>query len=467
MEITQKTWFNGATNDAFTPNRTGQFYACKWVDIQSNSIGFSLSKQGSWADMWSNATLWDWMAIIWYWTDIYHIYKNWKVLKNLTTSPYYYEVTTWDTNMYNATLFTMTWGGWAGTTELVIVGHTWVSRISLWWASPSVEYENFATLTVPTTSGGNYRPMTIANTNLYIGNGNCVDMLDYLGVLVNWITLDRGDVVRSLLTRWDEVIIVTSNKVIFWDWFSATFNSQVHYVNYNITNAVMLWSYIYLIADDWMYDYIIPGGILWQDEPFVKKRKSTVMNFTSDIHNKIETQWNTIYIPSTDNTWIVTYGANFPWMYKGLGKSLTNTNWSIKCMVYYNGSMYINTVTGWKNYFNEYDLDTDWTYLSGGNLETNPIYFEDIKNVCSSDRMIISYTADTWTSIKAYESINWWAYAEIKTITCETWTNTAEFTISTSRWHYVQYKFELITWNVNYDVMMHSYTLFFTQDERL
>jgi hypothetical protein len=137
------------------------------------------------------------------------------IIKSATGTTVYTKAA--ELSIINMVPFTITGG--VGTTDIVLIGSTKVSRIV--FPGAGTVSEDFATLSTPVTSSTKYRPTTVFSGNLLIGNGNKIDSLTNLGVLSNVLTLKNDEFAVFLTTFGDQVIIITDKSAYFWDGISA------------------------------------------------------------------------------------------------------------------------------------------------------------------------------------------------------------------------------------------------------
>lgn len=139
--------------------------------------------------------------------------------------------------------------GGVGTTDLVLIGTTKVSRIK--FGTPGTVSEDFATLTTPVTDNTNYRPAVLGKGGeLLIGHGNKLDSIDSLGTLTNSLSFAKDEYVVQVMVFGDQIIIITQKSVYFWDGASSVPNRTLPLQGLTIIGAQRVLNTIYLITND-------------------------------------------------------------------------------------------------------------------------------------------------------------------------------------------------------------------------
>lgn len=461
-------WNWGISNDEFV-GTAGSFYNSSGVRIREKSKCFYLADDStSEIDLWSNVTYWDVTAIIWSGTDVWALTKNGYQFDNAGNLDY---TKTGEASILNAIPFTIT--GWVGTTNLVLIGNTKVSRTS--HPSNTPKDIDFATLSTPdaSTNDTNYRPAVVFEQFLHIGWGNKIDSLSNLWVLSSALTLGKDDTVVSLLNIGDQMLIFTKNKQFYWDGASTAPDRVINWTNYTIQNAVVLQNVVYVVANDDYYNFVFRvDGYSRTLVSIGRAENNWRVAFQSLSTNQIETASNIIYIPSNSSD----YGIFTLWqLYPGYPFSLNREvmyTWGVaRSLSYSGGSLYYGynrTISGTlKSCYRKINTGT---FRTGGYIETVPTFcgMEGQKKSAVKIKCGYHLTHEN-TSIKVYyRKDDETSYTLLNTISAAA----AEYgMISTVFWadfYKIQFKIELLTTTDAYSPEFYDLTLIFdtTENER-
>ena len=383
-------------------------------------------------------------------------------------------------------------------TSTIVLSYVRVDRVST-LASPDGLWVDNGWKTL-TTSNVTKRPFINFYWDLIFGNGSSVARLNKDDTVIEYNSTTEWPVIGGLdwtvyaITQISTNVYVWCNNgantnLYMWDGVSSRPSQKLTISDRPIINTALLSNQHYWWSQKWVKSQkFVHIGENLQNQVIVKsdipRDPTSASNYPEDRlalygeqTNAIETFWDYIFLPGYGE--IFSFGKYYPWLKASLNKEFSFNGGECTAMLTTSNPWtgYSSLVTDYfllltyqrsSNYYLGIVDFREWNgnYASSGYIETMEYSNGNSGAEKNLSKIIVPIMlGNSACSIKVYTNIDQAGYSELKTLNSTnngTGFTLAEITPSVSKWHTLQYKFELITSSATYSPRLYVWvnTLF-------